>query len=93
MTTENEKHFDLPNGLKVIVTKPSTGKNIIGFNGFTIVEDYRNPYSNTPDFMYYPTSEGVQHDADYDGESFRYCGNCKWASSLEEAINEIKEML
>lgn len=60
---------------------------------FTIEEDYRNPYSNVPEFMFYLTSEGVQHDADcMDGESFTYTGNCKWASTLEEAKMEIDEL-
>lgn len=59
------------------------------FKGYTIELDYRNPYSTKPEYMFYPTHEGTQHDADYDGEQYRYCGNCKWADSIEEAKDEI----
>lgn len=63
---------------------------ITEYKNYTIEEDYRNPYSNEPEFMYYKTEEGVQHDADCkDGESFTYTGNCQWASSLEDAKLEI----
>lgn len=58
---------------------------IIIYKGYSIVPDFRNPYSNVPEFMYYPTSEGVQHDGDMDEDGYHYCGNCKWAESIEEA--------
>lgn len=61
------------------------------YKEFTIEEDFRNPYSNKPDYMFYKTSEGVQHDGDYD-DGWHYTGNCKWASSLEDAKNEIDEL-
>lgn len=64
----------------------------ITYKGFTIQKDQRNPYGDA-EFMFYPTEEGVQHDADCDGESYKYCGNCKWASTLEEAKNEIDDKL
>jgi hypothetical protein len=63
------------------------------YKGFTIVENFRNPYSNKPEFMFYLTKEGVQHDADCDGESYRYTGNCKWADSIDEAKSEIDELV
>lgn len=64
------------------------------YRTFSIEEDYRNPYSNKPEYMYYPTEEGVQHDADCtDGESFTYCGNCKWAASIEDAKDMIDDLL
>lgn len=65
----------------------------IQYKGFTIQEDFRNPYSSKPEFMFYPTAEGVQHDADCDQDGYRYCGNCKWASSIEEAKDEISEIV
>lgn len=62
------------------------------YKGYTIVEDFRNPYGKECEYMFYHSKEGIQHDADYDGESFKYCGNCQWASSLEDAMSEIDEM-
>lgn len=62
------------------------------YKNHTIVEDYRNPYSNSPEFMFYPTADGISHDADYDGESYKYCGNCKWADSIKDAQIEIDEI-
>jgi hypothetical protein len=59
--------------------------------GYSIQMDQRNPYGPA-EFMFYPTEEGVQHDADCDGESYKYCGNCRWASTLEEAKDEIEEI-
>jgi len=61
------------------------------YKNYTIEEDQRNPYG-TVEFMFYPSSEGIQHDGDYDGDSFKYCGNCKWADSIEEAMIEIDEL-
>lgn len=61
------------------------------YNGYTIQEDQRNPYGS-PEFMFYKTSEGIQHDGDFDGVSMRYCGNCKWASTVADALAEIDEI-
>lgn len=66
---------------------------IIQYKGFSIEEDYRNPYSKTPDFMYYPTHEGVNHDYDLIGEDYEYRGNCKWVDSLEEAKDAIDDQV
>lgn len=62
------------------------------YKGYTIEEDHRNPYGKECEYIFYPTSEGIQHDADYDGESFRYCGNCRWADSIDDAQIEIDEL-
>jgi hypothetical protein len=64
------------------------------YKGYTIESDpMYNPYSKHPYFMFYRTSEGINHDADCtDGESFTYCGNCQWAESLEEAKSVIDEL-
>jgi hypothetical protein len=44
--------------------------------------------------MFYPTEQGAQHDADCtDGESFTYCGNCKWESSVENCMFEIDALI
>jgi hypothetical protein len=61
------------------------------YKNFTIQEDQRDPYG-AAEYMFFPTSDGIQHDADYDGESYKYCGNCKWADSVEEAMIEIDEL-
>jgi hypothetical protein len=55
------------------------------YKGYTIEPDFRNPYSRNPEYMFYPTEEGVQHDADLVGEDYKYCGNCQWADTVEEA--------
>ena len=64
------------------------------FMGYTIEEvDHRNPYVNGFEFMFYPTHQGEDHDADCDdGETFSYCGNCRWASDLEEAQATIHDL-
>ncbi len=67
----------------------------IFYKAFTIE---KNPsYDSLYDprkIMFYPTEEGINDDADYDYESGRYyyCGNCKWADTLEEAKGEIDEL-
>lgn len=66
----------------------------VQYKGYSIVPDFdRIPYNKEPQYMYYPTSEGVNHDADLDGEDYRYTGNCKWADSLEEAKDAITEKI
>lgn len=57
----------------------------IEYRGYTIEPNFRNPYRVEPEFMYYPTEEGIQHDADCDEHGMVYTGNCKWADSLEDA--------
>lgn len=65
---------------------------ITEYKGYSIEKDQRNPYGPA-EFMFYPTSEGVDHDADYDGEQYKYCGNCRWASTLEDAQYEIDALV
>ena len=65
----------------------------INYRGFQIEEDFRNPYSNDPEYMYYPAEQGAQHDYDLVGEDYVYCGNCKWAGSIEEAKDQIFEKI
>lgn len=63
------------------------------YRTYTIEPDQRNPYAQESEWMYYPTEQGVQHDADQDGEDLVYCGNCKWADTLEEAQSEIDDLI
>lgn len=62
------------------------------YKGYTILEDNRNPFGAT-EFMFYPSDEGVQHDADMDQDGYHYCGNCGWASTIEEAKDLIDEKI
>lgn len=70
----------------------STSETPIEYKSYSIQKDQRNPYGSV-EFMYYPTEQGVQHDADYDGEQYKYTGNCAWASTIEEAKSEIDERI
>jgi hypothetical protein len=66
----------------------------IFYKGFTIEEDhFINPYSKEPSYMFYPTEQGAQHDADGDSEGFRYTGNCKWTDDILEAKLQIDELV
>lgn len=66
----------------------------ISYKGYTIEEDYdRMPYNKEPQYMFYPTAQGVDHDMDMDSDGYRYCGNCKWADSIEEAKDLIMEKI
>lgn len=62
------------------------------YKGYTLQKDQRNPYGPA-EIMFYLTEDGIQHDGDYDGESYRYCGNCHWSSTIEEAKEEIDELV
>lgn len=68
------------------------------FKGYTIetvrVQD-RNPYAQAHEveYMYYPTEQGIQHDADCtDDETYSYCGNCNWAPTTEDAKDDIERL-
>jgi len=62
------------------------------YKSFTIQDDFsRNPYNKTPELMFYQTELGVDHDYDYDNESWKYCGNCTWTDSIEDAKSQIDE--
>jgi len=62
------------------------------YRGYTIVKDQRNPYGPA-EYMFFLTEEGEQHDADYEDDSYHYTGNCKWASTEEEAKGMIDDIL
>lgn len=40
--------------------------------------------------MFFKTSEGIFHDY---AEDTGYCGNCRWADSIEEAKEQIDELI
>lgn len=65
---------------------------MIKYKSYSIEKDYEYPYSGGR-YIFYPTEEGIQHDADYNGDSYKYCGNCKWCSSIEEAMLLIDEIV
>lgn len=65
----------------------------IFYKGYTIEEDYRNPYNKDPEYMFYPTEQGVDHDADGDSEGYRYTGNCKWTDDVLTAKLLIDEVV
>ena len=64
----------------------------ITYKGYSIALDWRNPYSNKAEYMYFPTSQGIQHDGDCVDGQMVYCGNCTWCDSLESAKDEIDEI-
>jgi hypothetical protein len=72
--------------LKAMVLQSKQIKPVIKYKGFTIVEDFSSPSQAV---MFFPTEQGIDHD--WDGE--RYVGNCKWASCIEEAKDEIMEKI
>jgi hypothetical protein len=62
------------------------------YRGFTIEPDGMNPFGSVQ-FMWYPTAEGRQDDADYTGDRYKYTGNCVWSDSLEEAKVDIDDYI
>jgi hypothetical protein len=72
---------------------PHTKIEPVQYKGYSIQPDFRNHYNREPEYMYYPTAEGINHDADCDDDGYHYCGNCKWADSLEEAKDAISEKI
>lgn len=69
-------------GAKVIEVKSEE------YKGFTIQNDVNYPYSLNR-IIFFPTDEGIDHDYDMDSDGYSYCGNCRWAGSVEEARIEI----
>jgi hypothetical protein len=62
------------------------------YRGYTI-EANPDHQMSFEKFISYPTEEGISHDADWDGDSWRYCGNRTHASSIEYAKLEIDSKL
>jgi hypothetical protein len=63
------------------MTATSQSIQIVEYKGYSIQLDYTG-YNFR--YMFYPTEQGIQDDADFDGEDFVYCGNCKHADSIED---------
>src|SRR5690606_24245644 len=58
------------------------------YRGYTI-----EPAEYEYGYDYYPTEEGRDDDADFDGESYRYCGNVKFAHSIDAAKDAIDDLV
>jgi hypothetical protein len=67
----------------------------IQYRGYTIEEDkeWRDYQSGPAQLIIYPTDQGIQHDYDYDGDGYRYCGNSEWADCIDEAKYKVDELL
>jgi hypothetical protein len=68
---------------------PHTKIEPVQYKGYSIVMDC----VTMSRFMYYPTNEGPQHYCDWDGSCYKYCGNCGWAQTIEEAKDAISEKI
>ncbi len=65
----------------------------IQYKGYTIEIDKEETHlSGFSQYMFYKTSEGIQHDGDFDGEDWKYCGNCKWSDCIEDCKAQIDEL-
>lgn len=66
----------------------------VEYKGYTIQEDPDYDYSGHARLIIFPTEAGIDHDYDMreDG-GYRYCGNCKWSDSVEEAKDIIDELV
>lgn len=65
----------------------------VQYKGYTIMQDPNwSGYSDFERLLFFPTEAGIQHDYDGDSEGYRYCGNCKWVSSIDEAKEIIDEL-
>lgn len=62
----------------------------IQYKGFTIETDNEFHFNG---FLYYLTAQGKDHDCDMDSDGYHYCGNVKWASTIEEAKDAIMEKI
>ena len=48
-------------------------------------------FGHRQSFVCFPTEEGIQHDYELTENGHKYCGNCLWADSVEEAKELIDE--
>jgi len=58
----------------------------IQYRGYTIEKSFRG-------YDFYPTEQGRDDDYDLDGEDYKYCGNVRHASTIEEAKDAIDEKI
>jgi hypothetical protein len=61
------------------------------YKGYTITTDYQGGWYER--IMFYPTEQGIDHDADMDENGYHYCGNCQWVDSIDEAKDAIDEKI
>lgn len=62
------------------------------YKGYTIEKNIKH-HPHELDFMIYPTADGADHDMDWNGQSWKYTGNCKWADSIEDAKLTVDELI
>jgi hypothetical protein len=62
--------------------------NSIPYRGYTIEPSVSGYWGG---FDFYPTAEGRDEDYDWDGDSWRNCGNVQHAATLDEAKDAIWE--
>lgn len=63
------------------------------YRGYTIEEDSGYGFTSGEQYIIYPTEQGIDHDYDLDDDSWRYCGNCRWSSSIEGAMDTVDDIL
>ncbi len=73
------------------MTATSQSIQIVEYKGHSIRRDFRNPYRAKPEYIFYPTDQGEQHDYDYCDGSFIEMGNCKYADSISDCKKLIDE--
>jgi hypothetical protein len=61
----------------------------IHYKGWTIEENPNGCFVG--ELMAYPTEQGIQHDADFDGDRYRYCGNCLFDICIDNLKDSIDE--
>jgi hypothetical protein len=71
-----------------MVTQTTTTILPVEYKGYTIQEDPDYDYSGHARLVIFPTHQGIQTDFDND----RFCGNCKWSGSIEEAKDFINDL-
>lgn len=76
-----------------MATQATTTILPVEYKGYTIQEREDTYYKGMCPFVLFPTEQGIQHDYDYNGSGNTYCGNCKWADSIEEAKEMIDEII
>lgn len=86
-----ERVQSLKPGQSLYVNLTKVQCRAIMYRGY-IIEPTSNgcPYGG---YDFYPASEGRNDDADYDGESYHYTGNVGFASSIDDAKDQIFEKI
>lgn len=64
----------------------------IEYKGYSIEPDKYSTWRKD-ELIIYPTADGVDHDYDWNGDNWKYCGNCKWAFSIDEAKGIVDELI